>query len=146
MPENGFHQHGGSLWETKSEREEATKSTGAEDPGPSSGSATDSVTSGKSLFLSRFSLPIYQKKGWPSSDIWGFQEVLKNPQILTDLFVTFIQQAMNGLLQLQLSCKLDKDWTDTTALLTRRQPQAQKSNQSHLLVLIGISLFYLLHS
>lgn len=49
MPENGLHQHGGSLWETKSEREEAAKSTGAEDPGPDSHSATDLVTSGKSF-------------------------------------------------------------------------------------------------
>lgn len=63
MPENGLHQHGGSLWETKSERAEAAKSTGAEDPGPDSRSATDSVTSGKSLFLSRFNLPVYPKKG-----------------------------------------------------------------------------------
>ena len=62
MPENGLHQPGGSLWETKSEREEAAKSTGAEDPGPDSRSATDLVTSGKSLFLSRFNLPVYPKK------------------------------------------------------------------------------------
>lgn len=29
-----------------------------------------------------FNLPIYPKKGWPSSDIWGFWGVLKNQQLL----------------------------------------------------------------
>lgn len=55
--------HGGSIWETEKGRKEATKSTGAEDPGPSSGSATDSVTSGKSLFLSGFQSPHLSKEG-----------------------------------------------------------------------------------
>lgn len=88
--------HGGSIWEAEKGRKEEAKNAGKgpEDPGASSGSTTDSVTSAKSLFLSGVLSPHLSKDGptLTSEDPKGYSRT--HSYLLTSLWHSSSRQWM----------------------------------------------------